>query len=77
MSQNLKIFLKLGLWTIIIHVILIVLAILEVFIYSTFINSGQGRSVYDQHAQNAGPYIAIIAGFALVYLVAIRVKTKI
>ncbi len=77
MTQNQKTFLKLGLWAIIIHVILIALTILEVFIYSTFINSGQDKSVYEQHAQNTAPYIAIIGGFGLIYLIAIQLKGKI
>ncbi len=77
MTQNQRTFLKLGLWTIIIHVILIALTILEVFIYSTFINTGQDISVYEQHAQHSGPYVGIIAGFILIYLVAIRLKGKI
>ena len=76
MTQNQNIIPKLLLWTIVIHAVLIVLTISEVFIYSTFFNAGQAMAAYEQHAQKYAPYIAIIAGFAIIYVVAVRLKRK-
>ncbi len=56
-------------WAILIHIILIVISILEVFIYSQ-INSGHEHSFYEEHAKISGPYISIIFGFILFFFVA-------
>lgn len=40
-----------------------------VAIYSYAINPGQPVSVYQQHAQNSGPWVSIVAGFVIFYLV--------
>jgi hypothetical protein len=74
MTKNVNLILKIIMWTILLHVILIALTVLEVFIYSTVFNSGQDNSVYENHAQKSGPLIAIILGFVLVYVVAARLS---
>lgn len=56
-------------WALIIHVILIVLSILEVFIYS-LINPNHEDSFYREHAELTGPYISIFFGFFLFYFAA-------
>jgi len=63
-------------WAFLIHVILIAMTIVEVFLYSTFINSGQDNALYEQHAQVSGPYIGIIAGFMVVYAVGVRLAKR-
>ncbi len=40
-----------------------------VAIYSYAINPGQPVSVYQQHAQDSGPWVSIVAGFVIFYLV--------
>ncbi len=63
-------------WAILIHIILITLSFIEVFIYSILINPGQDQSVYDSHAQLSAPYISIILGIPLFYIVARRMAKK-
>lgn len=70
MPERVKLFLKIIGWAVLLHVVLIALTILEVFIYSTFVNRGQDNLVYEAHAEQSGPYIGIIAGFVLTYLIA-------
>jgi len=64
-----KTWLKIFLWAIIIHIILIVLSVLEVFIYSLF-NPNLENSFYTEHAELTGPYISIFFGFFIFYFVA-------
>lgn len=73
MSESTKITHKTGLkiffWSIVIHIILIVLSVLEVFIFSLF-KPGQDDSFYAEHATLTGPYISIFFGFFIFYFVA-------
>lgn len=71
-----KLILVITLWAILIHILLIALTVLEVYIYSTFINSGQPLMVYQSHAQKSGPYIGIVIGFILIYWVTGRLIKK-
>lgn len=68
MTPKNKLVLKILVWSFLVHVILIALTFLEVFIYSALINSGQDIQFYEQHAEVSGPYIGILVGFPLVYL---------
>ena len=56
-------------WAILTHIILIAISFLEVFLYS-LINPGHENSFYEEHAQVSAPYISIIFGFILFFLVA-------
>ena len=76
MTADKKIVLKLIGWSIAIHIILILSTVLEVFIYSTFINPGQDVSHYESHAQDSGPYIGIILGFIVIAIIAIRMLNR-
>lgn len=42
-------------------------AFVWVAIYSYLINPGQAMAAYEQHAQASGPWVSIIAGFAIFY----------
>lgn len=64
-----KTWLRITVWALVIHIILIVLSILEVFIYS-LINPNHESSFYKEHAELTGPYISIFFGFIIFYLVA-------
>lgn len=55
-------------WAILIHIILIIITIVEVFVYSVLINPGQEQAVYDHHAEISGPWISMIFGFLLFLL---------
>lgn len=55
-------------WALLVHLILILLTVAEVYFYSTMINPGQESSVYEDHAQVSGPYVGMIAGFFVVFL---------
>lgn len=63
-----KTWLKIVLWAIAIHVILIVISIAEVFVYS-LINPGLENAAYADHATISGPYISMIFGFILFFLI--------
>lgn len=76
MTSNQKTALKIIMWSILLHVALIALTILEVFIYSMAVNPGQDNRVYEQHAQQSGPYVGILAGFVFVYFVTVWLKRK-
>lgn len=64
-----KTWLKIFVWAILIHITLIVLSVLEVFIYSLF-KPNQEDSFYTEHAELTGPYISIFFGFFIFYFVA-------
>ena len=64
--------LKLIGWPVLIHIILIALSFLEVFIYAMLINPGMEESFYEKHAELTAPYVSIIFGVALFFLVAKR-----
>lgn len=54
---------------------LVLFSILEVAIYSYFINPGQATSVYDAHAELTAPYISGIFGF-IIFFLAVRYWKK-
>lgn len=76
MNQRTQLLTRIILWSFGLHIILIVLTILEVFFYSSLINSGKEVSVYEQHAQLSGPYIGIIIGFILVFWIGRRMAKR-
>lgn len=49
------------------EVVQVAAAFLWVAIYSYAINPGQPLPVYQQHAQDSGPWVSIIAGFIIFY----------
>jgi len=55
---------------------LIIISILEVTVYSYFINSRQDFSVYEAHAEISAPYVSGIFGFIIFFLVARYWKRK-
>lgn len=63
-----KTWLKITVWALAIHIILIILTIIEVFIYS-IINPNHEDSFYRDHVEVSGPYISIFFGFILFYFV--------
>ena len=65
-----KLIFKVIAWSIAIHIVLIVLTILEVFVYSHLINPGKELTEYEAHAQASGPYISLIFGFILIFVIA-------
>lgn len=64
-----KTWLKITVWALVIHIILIILSVLEVFIYS-LISPNHENSFYKEHAELTGPYISIFFGFFIFYFVA-------
>lgn len=67
--------LRITAWAVLIHVILIALSFLEVFIFS-LMNPGQDQDFYREHAQWSGPYVSIIFGFVLFFLIARSLTRK-
>ena len=61
--------LKLAGLAILTMVILVIISVIEVAIYSYFINPGQDKSVYDDHAMASAPWISAIFGFIIFFLV--------
>jgi len=57
-------------WAVLIHVILIAASIVEVIIYAYAVNPGQPELIYEQHAQLTAPWVSIIGGLFLFFLVA-------
>lgn len=55
-------------WALLIHVILIVISILEVFIYS-LIRPSESESFYEKHAELTAPYVSLIFGFFIFFFV--------
>lgn len=55
---------------------LIIISILEVAVYSYFINPRQDFSVYEAHAEITAPYVSGIFGFIIFFLVARYWKRK-
>lgn len=76
MTKDAKLFLKIAGWAVLLHVVLIGLTILEVFVYSTFVNREQDSHVYEEHAEQSGPYIGIIVGFILTYILLLNLTKK-
>ncbi len=70
MKSTKYLWLKLIGWALLCHIILISLSFIEVFIYSIIVNPGQEESIYTEHATKSAPYVAIILGIFLFYLVA-------
>lgn len=71
-----KTWIKITIWALVIHIVLIAISILEVFIYSLF-KPNQEENFYTEHAQLTGPYISIIFGFIIFYFVAKYLSKKI
>jgi len=68
---------KILVWAIIIHVLLIVITVLEVFAFSQFIEPNRNEQFYQEHAKTIAPYVAIIMGFIIVFIVTWRLSKKI
>ncbi len=60
--------LRIILWAVLIHVILISISIFEVFLYS-LLNPGLDNSLYEEHAKFSAPYVSIIFGLFIFILV--------
>jgi len=58
-----------------IHIILIILSVIEVFIYSK-VNPNLENSFYRDHAEVSGPYISMFFGIIIFYFVARLLSKK-
>ncbi|MBL4656677.1 MAG: hypothetical protein JKX73_01665 [Flavobacteriales bacterium] len=58
------------LWSVLIHAILIALSIAEVAVYAFAIEPGHDEAFYTQHAQLTAPWVSIIGGLFIFFLVA-------
>lgn len=76
MSKNLTLTFKIIGWALLLHIILMALTVLEVFIYSTFVNRGQPNQEYEKHAEQSRPYVGIIVGFVLTYTILLILTKK-
>jgi len=74
-NNRITLWIKIIGWSVLIHIILIALSFLEVFIYSLLINPGQEESYYMKHAEQSAPYVSIIFGIVMFFLIA-RLLTK-
>jgi len=63
-------------WAAIIHVLLIVITVAEVFVFSQFIEPNKDEQFYQEHAKIIAPYVAIILGFILIFIVARKLSKK-
>jgi len=61
---------KILVWAVIIHILLIAVTIAEVFVFSGYIQPNKGEQFYQEHAREIAPYVAIIIGFMLIFFVA-------
>lgn len=63
-------------WTIgtavLLHVVLILLTVVEVFIYSMLIEPGRDQVFYEAHAEASGPWVATIFGTIIIYFLVRR-----
>ncbi len=55
---------------------LVIISVLEVTVYSYFINPGQDQSIYEAHANSTAPYISGIFGFIVFFIIARYWKKK-
>lgn len=69
MNKTLIFWLKVVGGAILAHVILITLSIAEVFVYSIVFNPGQDHKTYEAHAQVSAPYVSILFGIPVFYLI--------
>ena len=58
------------------HIILIIISILEVFIYSLVINPGKDEAFYQQHAEISAPWVSGIFGSLFIFLIVRRFIKK-
>ena len=68
---------KILVWAVIIHILLIAVTIAEVFVFSGYIQPNKGEQFYQEHVRGIAPYVAIIIGFILIFFVAKRLFRKI
>lgn len=76
MNNTLLLWLKIVGWAIVAHIVLIGLSILEVFVYSLMINPGQAQHVYETHARVYAPFVALVFGIPVFYLLARRLVKR-
>jgi hypothetical protein len=55
---------------------LVIISVLEVTLYSYFVNPGHDVSIYEAHAESSAPFISGIFGFIIFFLVARYWKKK-
>lgn len=76
MKKEILFWLRITGWALLIHILLIALSFLEVFIYSVFFNPGQEQSVYEAHAKASAPFISIIFGAPVFFVIARYLTAK-
>jgi hypothetical protein len=76
MNKTLIFWFKVIGWAILVHVILIMLSIAEVFVYSIVFNPGQDQKTYEAHAQVSAPYVSILLGIPVFYLITRLIFSK-
>jgi glucan phosphoethanolaminetransferase (alkaline phosphatase superfamily) len=69
-KTSILLWLKLFGWAIVVHIILIGLSILEVYLYSLLFNQNQPQQVYESHAKVSAPYISLIFGLPVFFIIA-------
>ncbi len=58
------------------HIVLIIISIIEVFIYSMLISPGKDEAFYQGHAEMTGPWISGIFGSLFIFLLVRRFIRK-
>jgi hypothetical protein len=76
MKKTVIFWLKVAGCAILAHVMLITLSIAEVFMYSITFNPGQDQKVYEAHAQVSAPYVSILFGIPVFWLIARLLYSK-
>lgn len=77
MTQTKKInWIKLTGLAFLLHIILIVISILEVFVYSMLIEPGKEEAFYESHAGVSGPWVSGIFGSLFIFFIVKRYIKK-
>lgn len=76
MKKSFIFWLKVAGCAVLAHVILITLSIAEVFVYSIAFNPGQDQKMYEAHAQVSAPYVSILFGIPVFYLITRLIFSK-
>lgn len=70
--MNSRTWLQIVVAALLLHVALILISVVEVFIYSIAIVPGKDQTFYSSHAEVSGPWVSGIFGFILIFLLVRR-----
>lgn len=76
MTRGTKVWLEIFVTALLLHVALILISIIEVFIYSMAFVTGRDQAFYSAHAEVSGPWVSGIFGFILIFLLVRRFIKK-